>query len=184
MDLRGISVFDLHRRQIWRRKHYSSPKKLVNKICEYFDWCEQNPLIDTQVSRTKDGLETINIPRKRMPTITGLIIHLGFTRKQWEMLEKDPVYANIHEFTESYILDDRKQCTVAGIYKHQLILKEMEQEFAKNINNKSEGSDGVKFEVSEESQKVIDELQKRKSKSKVDSEKYDEIQDDEEDLDD
>jgi hypothetical protein len=67
--------------QFWklRSKHgrdrlFATPDLLWDAACEYFDWCENNPIMETDF-RGKDAYE-VQIPKKRPFTLHGLCIYL------------------------------------------------------------------------------------------------------------
>lgn len=58
-----------------RDKLFSSPEKMWEAACEYFEWCEDNPLVEVDY-RGKDAYE-VKLPRMRPFTIQGLCQYLG-----------------------------------------------------------------------------------------------------------
>lgn len=57
-----------------RDKLFSSPELLWEAATEYFEWCEQNPLIEIDF-RGKDAM-TVEIPKMRAFTWDGLELYL------------------------------------------------------------------------------------------------------------
>lgn len=62
-----------------RDKLFTSPELLWDAACEYFEWCEQNPLIEIDF-KGKDADE-VEIPKMRAFTIHGLCRYLGCNSK-------------------------------------------------------------------------------------------------------
>lgn len=72
--------------QFWklRSKHgrdilFATPDLLWEAACEYFQWCEDNPLIEVDF-RGKDANE-VELPKMRAFTIHGLCRYLGCNSK-------------------------------------------------------------------------------------------------------
>lgn len=67
--------------QFWklRSKHgrdtlFSDPEKLWEAACEYFQWCEDNPLMEVDF-KGKDA-DRVEIPKMRAFTLEGLCLYL------------------------------------------------------------------------------------------------------------
>lgn len=74
-----------------RSKHgkdalFTDPQKLWEAACEYFEWCEGNPLIELDY-RGKDATP-VNLPKMRAFTIHGLCIYLGVNTKYFNDFKK------------------------------------------------------------------------------------------------
>lgn len=64
-----------------RNKIFETPELLWEAACEYFEWCEQNPLIEIVHDKLKengfgDRLTMVEIPKMRPFTIQGLCLYL------------------------------------------------------------------------------------------------------------
>lgn len=57
-----------------RDKLFSSPKLLWQAACQYFEWCEQNPLFEIDF-KGKDATE-VKLPKMRPFTMQGLCSYL------------------------------------------------------------------------------------------------------------
>ncbi len=69
-----------------RDKLFATPELLWQAACEYFQWCEDNPIIEVDY-KGKDA-ERGEIPRIRAYTIHGLCLYL----------DTNPSYFNEFEF--------------------------------------------------------------------------------------
>ncbi|MFP7656093.1 DNA-packaging protein [Chryseobacterium proteolyticum] len=58
-----------------RDKLFTSPQLLWEAACDYFEWCEKNPLIDIDY-KGKDA-DRVELPKMVAFTIHGLCIYLG-----------------------------------------------------------------------------------------------------------
>lgn len=80
---------------------FATPDDLWLACAEYFEWVEANPLWERKAFSSKDGINTIDLPKMRAMTISGLCIFLDISRKTWaEYREKEgfsPICARVDE---------------------------------------------------------------------------------------
>jgi hypothetical protein len=62
-----------------RARLFKTPKAMFDAACEYFQWCEDNPLYEVDF-KGKDAIE-VHIPKMRAFTIHGLCIYLNCNTK-------------------------------------------------------------------------------------------------------
>lgn len=66
-----------------RDKLFSSPNTMWDAACEYFEWCEENPLLNTEAKVVSNGnnmgstIEKVDLPKIRAFTLIGLCHFLG-----------------------------------------------------------------------------------------------------------
>lgn len=84
-----------------RDKIFASPDALWEAACDYFQWCEDNPLMSVEQARssakpTKDEEgktvfppNVIELPKMRAFTIAGLCIYLGVNTLYFSQFEKE-----------------------------------------------------------------------------------------------
>lgn len=71
-----------------RDKLFATPELLWDAACEYFQWCDENPLYKAEQSRSsKKGI--IEIPVMRPFTVQGLCNHLDCNTKYLNIFERD-----------------------------------------------------------------------------------------------
>jgi|11_taG_2_1085331.scaffolds.fasta_scaffold06015_4 hypothetical protein len=76
--------------QFWklRSKHgrdliFKDADKLREACIEYFEWVEDNPLLEQRIFSTKEGVITGDVEKMRAMTIGGLCIFLDITHETW-----------------------------------------------------------------------------------------------------
>lgn len=62
-----------------RNKLFASAELLWEAACEYFQWCDENPLMEVDF-RGKDAVE-VKLPKMRAYTIEGLCLYLDASKK-------------------------------------------------------------------------------------------------------
>ena len=60
-----------------RDKLFATPELLWEAACEYFEWCDKNPLIEVRGFAYKGKVEKEDFPKLRAYTLNGLCLYLG-----------------------------------------------------------------------------------------------------------
>lgn len=66
-----------------RDKLFATPELLWEAACEYFQWCEDNPLVETQAKVVSNGqgegssITLVELPVIRAMTVSQLCLYLG-----------------------------------------------------------------------------------------------------------
>ncbi len=74
--------------QFWknRSKHgkdaiFTDPQKMMDAACEYFTWCENNPVEITEVHNVGGKIKRVKTYKRRVFLITGLSLYFGTNEK-------------------------------------------------------------------------------------------------------
>lgn len=70
-----------------RDKIFATPEIMWEAACEYFEWCEQNPLHETDF-RGKDATQ-VELPKMRAFTIQGLCLFLDVNTLYFRDFQKN-----------------------------------------------------------------------------------------------
>lgn len=60
-----------------RDKLFATPELLWEAACEYFEWCEENPLFETKAFAYQGVITTEKVPVMRAMTLSQLCFYLG-----------------------------------------------------------------------------------------------------------
>lgn len=71
-----------------REKIFSTPEILWEAVCEYFEWCDKNPLNEVDYKTSMKTIRKVKIPKIRAYTMSGLCIFLGINTKYFFDFEK------------------------------------------------------------------------------------------------
>lgn len=117
-----------------RKKLFASPDLLWDAACEYFEWCEKNPLIETKAFAGKFGVEQTELPKMRAMTLSQLCFYLncseGYFRK-FKQEQKDSEDDETKDFLtvihaiETIIYNQKFQGAAAGMLKDNIIAMEL-----------------------------------------------------------
>lgn len=135
--------------QFWklRSKHgrdalFTSPEKLWQAACEYFEWCEDNPLLSTEYLG-KDAEER-QIPKMRPFTLTGLCLYLDCNSvyfqhfKETETGKKED-FRNVITRIEETIYTQKFSGAAAGFLNANIISRDLGLIDKKDLNNNHTG---------------------------------------------
>jgi len=118
--------------QFWklRSKHgrsriFETPELMWEAACEYFEWCDKNPLIEVDF-RGKDATQ-VELPKMRAYTLQGLCLYMDASTDFWRGFRKDapkefsPVIARIEEI----IYNQKFSGAAAGFLNPNIIARDL-----------------------------------------------------------
>lgn len=129
--------------QFWkiRSKHgrdmlFSSPELLWEAASEYFEWCEDNPLMDHEAKVVSNGggegssVEIVQIPKKRVFTLHGLCLYLGcntdyFKHFRNQERAKREDFSPIMKAIEQTIYDQKYTGAASGLFNANIIARDL-----------------------------------------------------------
>lgn len=106
-----------------RPKTFETPEILWKHSVDYFIWCEQNPLYETQF-HGKDALECI-VPKMRAMTIQGLCVFLGIEVVTFYNYEKLPDFIKVVTRIRNVIWTQKFEGASAGLLNANIIAREL-----------------------------------------------------------
>lgn len=68
---------------------FTSPDDLWAACCEYFQWCENNPLNEAKAFAYEGKVTIAAVPKMRAMTIGGLCMFIDIEEKTWREWRKD-----------------------------------------------------------------------------------------------
>lgn len=78
------------KKQFWKIKSAegaTTPKKLWKAACEYFNWCDNNPLNEEKLFHYQGNVSKENISKMRAYTLTGLCLYIDCSTAYLETLK-------------------------------------------------------------------------------------------------
>lgn len=129
--------------QFWKRrtKHgrdklFESPEILWEAACEYFEWCEDNPLMEVDY-RGKDA-EEVHIPKMRAFTWSGLELYLDI--QSLRDYKTNPTYKDFSQVIsqiEKVMFTQKFEGAAAGFLHANLISRDLGLADKKEIDKKT-----------------------------------------------
>jgi hypothetical protein len=139
-------------KQLWklrkshgRNKIFETPEDLLEKACEYFEWCDDNPLYEFDY-RGKDIIP-VNIPKMRPYTQSGLDIFLGISSLQYYRAGGDGYeeYKEVVGLIDNIIYTQKFEGAAVGFFHHALIARDLGMADKKELSG--DGGGPIKTET-------------------------------------
>ena len=118
--------------QIWRlaknpgrKRMYDTPKKLMNKCIEYFEWAEDNPLKEQKVSQFQGEYIKGALLKLRPLTLKGLYLYLGMDHVTWVKYSEREGYVETCQWVQDIIWTQKFEGAAADIFNVAIIAREL-----------------------------------------------------------
>lgn len=119
-----------------RDKLFESPQLMWDAACEYFEWCEQNPLMMSEAKVVSGGkgegstIEIIEVPKMRAMTLEGLCRYLNcntqyFKTFKAQLTEGEKDFNTVISEIEAVMFDQKFSGAAAGFLKENLIARHL-----------------------------------------------------------
>lgn len=120
------------RKKHGRDKKYDTAEELWNEACEYFQWCDNHPLMKAEAVRggALSG-QIIEVPIKRPYTLHGLCIFMGVNTKYFNDLTDELKEKPNKDFSEvitrikEIIYCNKFEGAVAGFFNANIIARDL-----------------------------------------------------------
>jgi len=119
-----------------RDKLFATPQLLWEAACEYFQWCEDNPLFETQAKVVSNGqgvgssIEIVKLPVIRAMTLSQLCFYLGcdesyFRVFKHNLTEKQKDFLTVISQIETAIYNQKFQGAAGNLLNANIISREL-----------------------------------------------------------
>lgn len=72
-----------------RDKLFTTPELLWESACEYFDWCDKNPLKEDKLFHYQGAVTSQSVGKLRAYTLTGLCLYLDCSTEYFRHFEEN-----------------------------------------------------------------------------------------------
>lgn len=130
-----------------RDKLFESPELLWESACEYFEWCDKNPLYEEVIEKVKvngigDELRREQMPKMRPYTLHALCLYLDCSTEYLRHFEENnlesegfmPVITRIREI----IYNQKFEGAVSGFFNANIIARDLGLADKKEVEAKIE----------------------------------------------
>ncbi len=110
------------------RSRYETPEKLLLAVCGYFQWVEQNPLLEGKMAFYEGNGTEYEVPHMRALTKDGLCLYLGIHRDTWGSWRRGDdrkVLQPVVEWAEQYMYDQKFAGGAAGLLNPALVARDL-----------------------------------------------------------
>lgn len=158
----------LAKRRVTPATAYDTPRKIWEKACEYFKWCEDNPLKEIRLVNRRNGRpyrEVVNHPRAF--TIEGLSTFMGIRARTWRSWRDDEKKGAIVERIENAIRAQKFEYAAVDMMNASLIAKDLRLD-AEDKGRENEQNEDALRDAAERFTRAIAGLAARGSEAKPD----------------
>lgn len=126
-----VSKWSGHNFKPGRPAIYEDAEDLWIECCEYFQWVEDNPILEEHVAfcGTLDmfGYHETTIPKYRPMIIEGLANHLGISKMQWHRMAegRGEEFSRVKERADNIIYSTNFALAAAGLINANLISRQL-----------------------------------------------------------
>ena len=117
--------FWLQRSSHGRKPIFASPGDLWDAACEYFEWVEDNPLMETKLFSYEGEIVEGEIPKMRAMTIQALCFFIGLSRQGWSEYKAKEDFSDIVEQIEAVIFSQKFEGASGGFLNASIISREL-----------------------------------------------------------
>lgn len=109
-----------------RDKLFATPDLMWEAACEYFEWCENNPLYETKAFAFKGIITTTELPIMRAMTLSQLCFYLNCSESYFRafkstLLETDKDFLTVIEDIEQIIYNQKFQGAAGNLLNSNII---------------------------------------------------------------
>jgi hypothetical protein len=108
-----------------RKPIFESDEKLLTSCMEYFEWVEENPLIECKVTQYQGEQITMNVPKMRAMTLDGLCIFLDIAIETWKNYKKREDFLAVTEYVEKVIRNQKFVGASADMLNANIIARDL-----------------------------------------------------------
>ena len=112
------------------KKAFETPQILWDAACEYFEWCENNPLHETKAFAYQGEITIASLPKLRAMTMKQLCFYLGcneayFRTFKAQLPDGEIGYNTVIEKIESVIYNQKFQGAAADLLNANIIARDL-----------------------------------------------------------
>lgn len=107
-----------------RDKIFETPESLWEAACEYFQWCEDNPLYECKAFSFQGEVIKADLPKMRAMTMSGLCFYLGVNDAYFRQLT-DEDFSTVVQQIETVIYNQKFQGAAADLLNANIIARDL-----------------------------------------------------------
>lgn len=145
VDKRIGNKFWMARTKHGRDKIFSTDEILKEACYEYFEWCEDHPLYESELVKFQGTATIKELPKMRAMTIGGLCIFLGIAHKTWIEYRNHKDFSKVITQVEEIIRTQKFEGACADLLNANIIARDLG--LSDKIKNEHSGIDGSPIET-------------------------------------
>lgn len=137
---KGNKLWQLGLAKMLARTKYQTPEELLLACVGYFEWLDENPLLEGKLV-TYEGVSTVEeVPKLRAPTLAGLCLYLGIHRDTWGSWRRGDARRDLQpvtEIVEQKMYDDKFGGAAAGLLHPMIVARDLGLVEKQQLDNKT-----------------------------------------------
>lgn len=138
-----------------RNPIFESPEQLWTAACEYFQWVENNPLLEEKIFHSSGVITKNTITKMRAMTIRAMCFFIGLSRQGWQEYSEKPDFSDIVKEIEDVIYSQKFEGAAADLLNSNIIARELG--LSDKVQNEHTGANGTAL-IPSAKQMTTDEL--------------------------
>lgn len=122
-----------------RNKIFETPEILWESACEYFQWCEDNPLYESKAFAFQGESWVEQLPKMRAMTVSGLCLFLGIGEQTLGDYEKREDFSGVIRDIKQVIYTQKFAGAAADLLNANIIARDLGLKDNQNIDHTSGG---------------------------------------------
>lgn len=116
--------------QLWKRRvgrpvKFETPDALWEACCEYFQWCDDNPLFETKAFAYQGVVTQDILPKMRAMTLSGMQFFIGLSRQGWQEYKAKPAFSDICNEIETVVYNQKFAGAAADLLNPVIIARDL-----------------------------------------------------------
>lgn len=108
-----------------RDKIFSTPECLWSSCVEYFQWVEDNPLLEQKIFHANGQITKDTVSKMRAMTLTGLRLFLGIDAQTWTNYKAREDFIGVITRAEEIIYDQKFAGAAADLLNANIIARDL-----------------------------------------------------------
>ena len=113
------------KRKVGRPPVWASPEELMQTALEYFQWAEENPLMEAKAMVAGGEVVIEYLPHPRTLTIWGLCAYGDTTSKSWNDYKHRPEFSGVISKIEEFMTEQKFSGAAAGFFNANIIARHL-----------------------------------------------------------
>ncbi len=130
-----------------RKPKFDDPEQLWGAACEYFEWADNNPLLEYKPMQSNGEIVMEAIPKMRAMTESGLCLYLDICNQTWQNYKAKQGFLEVSSAIINVIRDQKFTGASAGLLNASIIARDLGLKEA--TQNEISGPDGTPIKVQE-----------------------------------
>lgn len=133
--------------QFWKMREthgrnpiFETPEQLWVAACEYFQWVENNPLLEEKIFHAQGIITKDTVTKMRAMTIRAMCFFIGLSRQGWQEYSEKPDFSDIVKEIEDVIYSQKFEGAAADMLNANIIARELG--LSDKVQNEHTGANG------------------------------------------